>query len=164
MLTTSPGEPVNLDRRCIVETKIINLWSSTKHNVLELNPVKRAASGCAAANDIIAYTVTASIDMSKLSPAARFIAERISTTLRCGKNVRCFSKKTEVELMRAAGRSEDYIQRITYAYGPLQQPYMDYDFGIYRHDITPEQFLNAAADHIAQRSTHMRIGNDTYTF
>ncbi len=147
-----------------MNTKTIKLWAATKNNSLELHPVRRAASGCIEAKDIIAYTVHACVDLEKLTPAAKFIAERIGTTLRSGKNVRCYARKTEVELMREAGRSEDYIQRVLRGYGPLPQPYMDYDFGIYNHDVTPENFLNSAAERIAQQSTHMRIDNDTFNF
>lgn len=150
--------------RVDLEMKTIKLWAATKNNVLKLHPVRRAASGCIEAEDVIAYIVHAEIDLTNLSPAARFIAERIETTLRSGKNVRCYARKTEIELMREAGRSEDYIQRVLKGYGPLPQPYMDYDFGIYSHDVTPEEFLNAAAEHIAQQSTHMRIENDTFNF
>lgn len=147
-----------------MKTKTIKIWAATKNNTLELHPVRRAASGCIEAYDIIAYTVHASVDLEQLSPAAQFIAERIKTTLRCGKNVRCYSRKTEVELLREAGHGEDYIRRVQKCYGPLPQPYMDYDFGIYRHDVTPEVFLNSAAKDIGLQSTHMRIDDDVFKF
>lgn len=144
--------------------RTVFLWALAKNNILDLHPVKRAASGCCEADDIVAYAVKAEIDLNKLTPAARFIAERINSTLRSGKPVRCYAIKTEVELMREAGYSEKRIQQILKAYGELPQPYMDYAFDIYRHDVSPEKFLNSSAEIIARQSTHMRIDDDIFNF
>ena len=68
-----------------MNTTTIKFWAHTKNNTLVLHPVTRAASGCIEADDIIAYTVHASVNLGAISPAARFIAERIVTTLQIGR-------------------------------------------------------------------------------
>lgn len=144
-----------------LDTKTIRFWVSPKYNSDKLIPIQRAESGCPERHDIVAYAIDLEVDFSKLTPASRFIAERIGTTLRSGSGVRAFSRKSEEQLMREAGRSEAHIQKITAVYGPLAQPWMDYDFGMLPDSVTPENFMNEKAEHLARIATHITINKQT---
>lgn len=140
--------------------KIVNLrikFSSPNSNKI---PIRRADSGCAAARDIVAYYVPTPVNLEALSPRARFVAEVTRNTCRSGSVLKIYSRRTQEDLWRAKGKTEEWIQKIVRAYGPLQTPTIDWDFGEwYEGSETPEEFFERQVRHIVAAGASRMVGN-----
>ena len=75
-------------------------------------PMRRAATGCAAKNDIVGWGARLPVNLDALSPVARFIAEHTSNTFNSGIIIRCTSRKTDAQLLAESGTKPERIEAL----------------------------------------------------
>ncbi len=127
-------------------------------------PFRRAATGCAAKNDIIGWGARLPVNLDALSPVARFIAEHTSSTFNSGSIMRCTSRKTEAELLAKQGEKPERIDALRRGYGDMiDEPVVqDLAYGTLEPGVTPEAFLEKVAARVAHCSRLIRMDRDGY--
>ncbi len=126
-------------------------------------PIRRAAAGCAAANDVVAWGIRLDVCVDGLTPCARFIAEHTRSTLRSGSILKATLRQSEKDLLLKVGRSMAYVRRVEAAYGSLDElAEREVDFDILRAGVTGEAFFEGVARRLEQQAVMICMDRDGY--
>ena len=144
-------------------TKVILFRASQKRPDATI-PLRRAATGCIEKNDIVGWGARLTVDLNKLSPVARFIAEHTCSTFNSGSIMRCTSRKTDAEMLAEKGIKPERIEALRRAYGAMiDKPVVqDLAYGTLEPGVTPEEFFEKVAARVAHCARHICMDRDGY--